>query len=231
MPKLVDLKEAVENVIFSYEIRIQGIESIFDTTQQTIEDFQEPAFNIRKEREKINTLLRDTLSMNEHLRKKDFDRMMDNILPIQENREEEVRSLLKSYLDEQKEMAHIMRENLSRFKDSLVKGETKRIEEFQVLFKEILAQQEGRKKKITSRLKEFQKEQQEMMTKLETLLSKGKDLRIMDLKEMLEGFKNQHEKRMVRQEERRKEVQRMLADFKKERTEAIPKRSIKNGNI
>ena len=231
MPKLVDLKEAVENVIFSYEIRIQGIESIFDTTQQTIEDFQEPAFNIRKEREKINTLLRDTLSMNEHLRKKDFDRMMDNILPIQENREEEVRSLLKSYLDEQKEMAHIMRENLSRFKDSLVKGESKRIEEFQVLFKEILAQQEGRKKKITSRLKEFQKEQQEMMTKLETLLSKGKDLRIMDLKEMLEEFKSQQKKRMVRHEERKEEVQRMLADFKKERTEAIPKRSIKNGNI
>lgn len=218
MPEVMDLRDVVEDVILSYEARIYGIESIFDATH-FFEDSHEPISNIKEERERINTCLRDTLSMNEHLRKKDFDRMMEDILPAQEG-EKEVRNLLKGYLDDQKEMALTLRESLGRFKDSLAKGEDKRIEEFHALTKEILAQQEERKKEVISKLKGFQREQQEMIARFNALLLKGKELRIRDIKEMLAEFKVQHKERIACKEERKREVHNMLADFKKERTEA-----------
>lgn len=217
MPEVLDLKNIVEDVLSSYEKRIESINSIFDTTHSILNDFQESIFDTKEEREKISTQLRDILAKNENLRRKDFDNMMQGILLTQGEREKEVRGLLKEYLNEQKTMAQALRENLSKFKDSLARGEAERVKEFQNLIKEILVRQDERKEEVTSNLKEFQKEQQEMAKRLKELLAKGRELRIKDLKSMLAEFKAQHKERIARQEERRKEVQNLLGEFKEER--------------
>jgi len=217
MPLAEDMKNIVENIISSYETRIQSIGDIFDTTHQLLEGFQESFLDTKQEREKLKTELRESLAKNDSLRRKDFDNMMRVILSSQDEREKEVRFVLKNYLNEHKGMALALRENLSKVKDALAKGEAERIKEFQAMIKEILAKQDERKEEVTSKLKEFQKEQQEMAIRLKTLLAKGRELRIKDLKSMLKEFKAQHKERIARYEERREEVRHILGDFKKER--------------
>ena len=220
MPLAEDMKNIVENIISSYEARIESIERIFYTTGQLLEGFQERLLDTREEREKVNAELRENLAKNESLRKKDFDNMMQDILSAQDQREKQVRSLLKNYLDEQKEVANALGENLSKVKDALAKGETQRVKEFQAAITEILKKQEQRKQTVSSELKEFQKNQQEMAKRLKELLGKGKELRIKDLKSMLAEFEIQHKERIAQQKERKKEVQNMLGGFKGERSEA-----------
>jgi len=217
------MEHIVNNIFSSYEARIQTMGEIFDTTHQLLKSFQESFLDTKQEREKINAALRENLAKNGSLRRKDFDNMMQGILSTQDEREKEVRNLLNSYLNEQREMAQALRERLERFKDSLARGEALRLKEFQSLIKEILAKQDERKDEVTSRLKEFQKEQEVSAKRLKELLAKGRELRIRDFKLMLKEFKAHHQERRARQEERGEEVRSMLGDFKKESVEAAKK--------
>jgi len=215
-----DMNKIVNNILHSYEARIKTIGSIFDTTHQILQGFQDALLDTRQEREKIRVELRESLAKNGSLRRKDFDNMMQSILLTQEEREKEVRNLLNQYLNEQREMAKALRENLERVKDSLAKGKAQRLKGFQEMIKEILAKQDKRKEEVTSRLKEFQNEQKVLSARLKELLAKGKELRIKDFKSMLREFKTQHKERITRQQERREMVLNMLGGFKKERVEA-----------
>ena len=217
MPLAEDMKNIVENIISSYETRIESVGSVFDATHQLIEGFQDSFLDTKQEREKLKAELRANLAKSESLRKKDFDSMMQGILSAQEEKEKEVRDLLKNYLNGQREMAHALRDNLAEIKGALGKGEAVRVKEFQGIIKEILARQDERKDEVTSRLKDFQNAQQEMAKRLKELLAKGRELRIKDLKSMLKELKIAHKERIVRQEERRKAVRNMLGDCKKER--------------
>ena len=220
MSEFLDLKNIAENVISSYETRIESVGAIFDATHQILDDFQEASLGNKEEGRKISAQLRDILAHNEHLRKKDFDSMTQGVLSAQEEREAEVKNLLKGYLNQQREMARTLRENLAKFKDALAKGDVQRVKEFHEMIKEVITNQDARKEDVSSKLKEFQKEQQGMAKSLKTLLAKGRELRIKDLKEMLQEFKAQHKERIAHQEERREDVRHMLGDFKKERVEA-----------
>jgi len=224
MPLAEDMRSIVENIISSYEGRIQGIGAMFDATHQVLEGFQESFLDAKQERERVNAELRENLAKNESLRRKDFDNMMQGILSSQDEREKGVRNLLNSYLNGQKEMAKKLRESLGKFKNSLAKGEVQRVREFQQVIKENFAKQDERKEEVTSRLKDFQKEQQEIAKKLKELLAKGRELRIKDFKLMLKEFKAQHQERIARQQERREEVRSMLGDFKKGRVQAAKNR-------
>ena len=210
MSETLDLKNVAENAVSSYETRIESVGAFFDTPHQILDDFQEAFLNNKEEGRKISAQLRDILAHNEHLRKKDFDSMTQGVLSAQEEREAEVKNLLKGYLNQQREMAHTLRENLAKFKDALAKGDVQRVKEFHETIKEVITNQDARKEEVTSKLKEFQKEQQEMAKRLKELLAKGRDLRIKDFKAMLNEFKIQHMERLACRKERRKEVCRML---------------------
>ena len=223
MPEVLDLKNAAKNVISSYETRIESVGAMFDTAHQILDDFQGAFFDNKEEGRKINTELRDILSRNEHLRKKDFDSMTQGVLSAQEDREAEVKSSLKGYLDQQMEMARALREDLAEFKDALAKGDVRRVKEFQEMTKGILANQDARKEEVSSKLREFQKEQQEMAKGLKALLAKGRSLRIKDLKEMLQKFRTQHKERLAQQIERGREVNKMLGRTKRQKLAVLPK--------
>jgi predicted DNA-binding protein YlxM (UPF0122 family) len=212
------MKDIAENIVASYEARSRSIGSLFDTTHQILEGFQNSFFDTRQEREKINDQLRESLTQNESLRRKDFDRMMQGILSAQEDRERQVREGLNSYLAEQREMIHTLGDNLAKFKDALAGGEAQRVKEFQALIQEILAKQDERKNEVTSELKEFQKQQQELAKTLKELLAKGKELRIKDLKRMLGEFQARRQERIAGQGERKRDVRGMLDEFLKERS-------------
>jgi len=220
MPLAEEMKNIVEDIISSYEIRVEYIRSILNTTQELLEGFQDSFLDMKQEREKVTAELRENLAKNESLRRNDFDNMMKGILSTQDRREREVRILLNDYLNEHKKMAQTLSGNLEELRSSLAGDEIQRVKEFQNMSKKILGRQEERKEEVTSRLKEFQKEQKEMAKRLEELLRKGKELRIKDFKTMLKELKAQGNERIACKEERSEEVGKMLGDFKRERLEA-----------
>ncbi len=216
----VNTEDVLQNIVSSYETRIQGVEALFESTHEILQSFQESVLDARQERQEINGRLRESLAKNGSLRKKDFDGMMNVISSHQDQREQEVRNLSKSYLNEQTKLVQELREGLRNFTDALAKGEAQRVKEFHTAIKDILDRQEQRKREVTSKLKEFQKEQQETAKMLKDLSAKGRKLRIKDFKLMLIEFKRQRKERIARQEERRQEVKDMLDEFKAKRTDA-----------
>jgi hypothetical protein len=226
MPVNKSSSNIVNNILHSYEARIQSIGSMFDSTHQILQGFQDILLNTRQEREKSSLELRESLAKNESLRRKDFDSMMQNILSIQNKREKEVRNLLNSYLNEQREMAQELRDNFIGFKESLAKSDAQRLNAFQDMIKEIIAKQDKRKEEVTSGLKEFQKKQNMLSARLKELVAKGKELRIRDFKSMLKEFESQHKQRLTHQQERKESVQNMLSTFKKKRIEAAEKKRL-----
>jgi soluble cytochrome b562 len=210
----------LEDIIFSYETRIQSIEAFFEATHQVFQGFQDSLVNTRQEREKINSQLRESLAKNGSLRRKDFDKMMNVISLHLDESEQQVRKLSQEYLGEQTKLMQQLREGLRNFKDALTKGQVQKVRELQTLIKEILTRQGESKIEVTSKLKEFQQGQQQTSEMLGDLLARGKELRIRDFKAMLTEFKRQRKERIACQERRRREVKDMLGEFKAKRTEA-----------
>ena len=58
MSESLDLKNAAENVISSYETRIESVGAIFDTSHQIFDDFQEAFLGNKEEGRKISAQLR-----------------------------------------------------------------------------------------------------------------------------------------------------------------------------
>jgi len=212
-------ENVLENIISSYEARIQSVEAFFEATGHIFGDFQESLFSTRGEREKINNQLKENLAQNGSLRKKDFDRMMGVISLHLDESEQEVRQLSHKYLNEQTKLVQQLREGLRNFKDALTEGQAEKVKELQTLIKEILSKQDESKIEVTSKLKEFQQGQQQTSKMLKELLSKGKDLRIRHFKAMLGEFKRQRAERIACQERRREKVKDMLDEFKAKRTQ------------
>lgn len=213
-------ENVLENIISSYEARIQSVEAFFEASGHIFGDFQESLFSTRGEREKINNQLKENLAQNGSLRKKDFDRMMGVISSHLDESEQEVRQLSQKYLNEQTKLVQQLREGLRNFKDALIEGQAEKVKELQTLIKEILSKQDESKIEVTSKLKEFQQGQQQTSEMLKELLAKKEKLRIRDFKAMLAEFKKQREHRIAYRERIRGEVRVMLGKFKAERTQA-----------
>lgn len=192
-----ELKTSVEDVLASYEARVEGMGTFFDAAYSILSGPQGSFGGLKEEREKLRAQVQESLARNEHLRKKDFNNMMQGIQSAQEQREKEVGELLKGYINKEKAMALALRENLDNFKKALARGEAERVKEFQALIKAILAEQEKRKHSVISMLREFQEQQRRAAGKLRELLARGNSLRIKDLKLMVKEYGKQREKRLV----------------------------------
>lgn len=214
-----DLKNIVDDIISSYETRIQNIESILEPIHQTLDTFQKSYLETKQEQEKASIQLRENLARNHHLRRKDFDQMMKNVLLTQDEKENLARDLLVSYLNQQKEMMSALKDNLAKAREALNNGQVDRIKELQGIIKEMFAQAEKRKEEVTTKLRELQEEQTQMLSRVKALLAKGEQLRIKDFKEMLREFRLQHQERIAQKHQRKQEVRRMLISFKKKRLE------------
>jgi hypothetical protein len=210
-----EMRTIVDHIVSTYETRVQNIGTLFDTTHQLLQGFQDSLLDTKQEREELNAELRENLARNNSLRKKDFDQIMGGMISGQNEREEEVKELLNTYLREQTAMTRDLKENLGMFRESLVEGEAQRVKEVQQMIKGILAKQTERKDEVISRLKEYKTEQKLLAFRLKELAAKGRDLRIRDLKRMLDGFRNRYEERLTRQAERKREVRQLLCQRKR----------------
>jgi hypothetical protein len=229
------MKEVVKAIIASYEDRISTIRKITETTYQRLESYQKEMHRTKEERIRLNAQLQEMLTRQQHLRRKDFNKMMGEIsLGINKRKREIeengdlVREKLRDYFDEQKNTATTLREKLSIFTDDLKKDESTRIKDFKLFLGNIQIQQEKRENEIRDMLRDFQKkseifrrDQEQIAQTLRELLSKGNSLRIRDFKVTLAEIQAQQRERNIFWKEERKKTSEMLDGFHQERRKVI----------
>ena len=147
-----------KDIVASYEARINVVQAIVEDTRKLLEEF-------RNRREKMSQGLREALSKHESLRKKDFDKMMGDIVGLQSGREENVKTMLADFEDKELQV-------LGSLKAMLQKGEKLRLKDFKVTLANIRMGQEIREKETSSRVGEevlrMKSEVQEMLANFKT---------------------------------------------------------------
>ncbi|MBA2124241.1 hypothetical protein B9J78_04825 [bacterium Unc6] len=203
-----ELKRVAQEIVSSYQSRISTVAMIIDSTHQLLEDF-------KNKKNEMSEHLKETLARGGSLRKKDFDNMMKDILYHQDEKERQVRNLLKTFFEEQKEIAQVIKRNLTE-------GEEKvRISDFKKMLEDIQARQKARESEVSVMLKEFQTEYREMAESLRSLLDKGEAIRIREFKAMLKDIRSKQIERA--KEVKTREVKTSPDESRKERQDGLLK--------
>lgn len=187
-----DLRTLADSVIDSYEIRVSTVNALMHQAYYFLKSFQ-------MELDDMTFRLRDNLAKTESLRKKDFDRMISDVIERRCQSKEEVGQSLKLFQEQEKEM-------ISRLRRIILKGSGSGLEDIEAIREDISRRQKEREKRIIKALKLFQIEQEELRSALNNLLSKGERLRIKDFRTMLKSIG-------IQESNRDAELARMLDDF------------------
>jgi len=203
------IKTMMADLMSSYEQGVKSITPIFSVAALFLDT--DGAEEMDKKQ------LRETLSRNGNLRKKDFDRMLTAIAEPGNNRAKEIRLLLRNFLVYQQEMIEQLGGYFAHIRGCMEVGDIDEIKPIFIRVKEIIAQQEQARQELESELAEQDKEHQKILTGIKSLLQKGRELQVRDFKEMLVGIKRQSKDRSEQNSLRRETVSQMLAGYKEQR--------------
>lgn len=180
-----------DNIISSYENRIQKIQTAFQSSENITEsshflfDNVHTSLNdLRKERDLLNSRLCETLAKNGSLRKKDYNTMMSGILCALDEKEKEAETQFLSFIEAQKETAQSLKTSLLGIKDITSPDVTEKINLVKVQLSRISELQETRKETVMKSFTDFQKLHNRMIESLNSLLIKGDQIHARDIKKI-----------------------------------------------
>ncbi|MEI6433686.1 MAG: hypothetical protein WCP32_02500 [Bacteroidota bacterium] len=189
-PKL-DLDRFFENIITSYEERIQKIQTAFQSSENITESSHSLFDNVhnslndlKKERDQLNSRLCEILAKNGSLRKKDYNMMMSGILGALDEKEKEAGHQFLTFIEAQKETAQLLKNSLLSIKDITSQDASEKITILKTQLSEISKLQENRKETVMKTFLNFQQMHDRMMEHLENLLKKGDNILIKDIKKI-----------------------------------------------
>lgn len=187
-----DLRTLADSILDSYEMRVRTVNGLMDQAYRFLKGFQ-------MEVEEMTVQVRDNLARAESLRKKDFDRMISDIMERRRHREQEAEQGLRLFREQEEEM-------IARLRKIILEGKRSSLEDIKLIKEDISRRQKERERKIIQALKQFQIEEEELRVALKKLLSKGEGVKVKDFKVMLRTLRAQ-------QSERDAELSRMLEEF------------------
>lgn len=216
------MQKAILGLISSYENIISTLQHA--TTLGEIPPYDETITLADKERERLGNRLQEILAKNCSLRRKDFSSMMENILCDEEEKKKEVeekqkqiRGILKDYLGEQKKLATFLKERLTQFAQGRSSEDGSK-----AILADIKTLHENKGQEVLGTLRDFklslelyQKNQETVNHRLQRLIDRGESLRIEDLRK-LESAKAR-EQRLAERRMLEQDVERLLSHFKRER--------------
>jgi len=173
------LYNVIEEIINSYEQKVNIVASLISKVVGKIN-------NVHQEQMILADRLKDILAKNRNLRRKDFEDMMADIRIHQIQREKKVAHLLEIFCTEEKESVEQLRKILSS-KDS------SDLNSFNILKKKMLNRPKERERMLSRMLKNFHREQEDLVAVLRKLIEKGPDVRIKDFKAMIKAFQIEHQ--------------------------------------
>ena len=192
---LIEINEFIENIVESYETRLQNMEVIFTTSEAVTEssntllqDFHYSLTDLRKDRDNLNTQLRETLAKNGSLRRKDYDNMMKYIFEVLEKKEKEAEMYFCQYIEDQKSMARSIKKGLLSLKDTKSQNSTDKIKVFKLELDHVTREQEVRKEFVIKQFQEYQDMQNDITAKFNRLLNSKKEPLTKDIKNIIRDF-------------------------------------------
>ena len=175
MNRVAGTKTVIGEIINSYQRRVETISALTQQTVQILEDS-------RGQQDEMTEELRDILAKTESLRKRDFDKMMEEIRGKRSQREKEVRQALENFVPAERNMINELRQSLQRKENST-------IDEFVAWKEKILESQQEREGTLTHLLRSYHLEQEELSATLRNLLRKGRRVRTRQFKDMIKGLR------------------------------------------
>jgi len=191
-PKVnLEIDQFFDNIISSYEDRIQKIQTTFQTSENLTESSNSLYNNIhntlndlKKERDLLNEKLCETLAQNGSLRKKDYHLMMSGILDLIEEKEKEAEQKFLDFIEGQKETAHAIRNSLLGLKNITTEESTQQIKSVKTQLDQIMKIQELSKGKVMKSFLNFQQIHNVMTKNMGTLLTNSDRILVKDIKKV-----------------------------------------------
>ncbi|MDP3001525.1 MAG: hypothetical protein Q8N38_00125 [Bacteroidales bacterium] len=178
-----------DNIITSYETRIQKIQTAFQSSENITESSHSLFDNVhnslnelKKERDILNSRLCEILAKNGSLRKKDYNAIMSGILGTLDEKEREAESQFLNFIETQKQTAQSLKNSLLGIKDITSQDNCEKITIIKEQLSQISILNEMRKETVMKTFMDFQQMQNRMMECLENLLEKGDHIPIQDIK-------------------------------------------------
>ncbi len=179
----------IENIISSYETRIQKIQSAYQSSEAIQESYHNlfdhvhnSLNGLKKEREILNSRICESLAKNGSLRKKDYNTMMSGILSMLDQKEKEAECQFAVFIEAQKEIAQSLRTSLLSIKDISSEDAGATITTVKEHLTQIAKFQEIRKEAVMRTFLNFQQIHNKMIQSLEDLLNKGDLIQVQDIK-------------------------------------------------
>lgn len=178
-----------EDIGDSDEIRIQKIQCAFQCSENIkeschflVSSVENSLEFLKEERTVLSSRLCEVLAKKESLRKKDYNRLMDGIYSLLEEKENNAKSHFITFIDDQREFTQSLKNIILNIGDYSTEDGADR----NTLLKEELSQiaeiQEKRKDAVIKILTDFQEIHKKVMEYLESLLEKGENINIRDIK-------------------------------------------------
>ena len=181
-----------DNIITSYETRIQKIQTAFQSTENITESSHSLFDNVhnsinelKKERDVLNSKLCENLAKNGSVRKKDYNTIMSGILAVLNEKEKEAEKQFLNYIQAQKETAQTLKNSLLGIKDITAEDTNDKIITIKKQLSQISTTQEEEKEMVMKTFTDFQQMHNEMMNFLESLIKKGDQITIQDIKKII----------------------------------------------
>lgn len=193
------MKDMILEIIDSYERRILIVNEIIEGSQELID-------NYRSQRESMSEELRDNLARAQSLRRKDFDRMMNHISDHHNEREGEVREMLRRYVKEHQQMVISLRSLLSDGQKNGASAENEGLKKLRGTFEKIKKEQAERELEVKEILATYQFEQDSYAEIMNSLLRKGGEVRIPEVKAAVQNISLRNIKNQNRHLNLKKEV-------------------------
>jgi len=179
------------NIITSYESRIQKIQTAFQSSENITEsshslfdNVHQSLHELKKERDILNSQLCENLAKNGSLRKKDYNTMMSGILNALDEKEKDAETQFLNFIEAQKATAQSLKNSLLGIKDITSQDNCEKITIIKEQLSRISELQEKRKESVMKTFLDFQKMHNTMMSCLESLLEKGDQILIRDVKKI-----------------------------------------------
>jgi len=181
----------IDNLITSYESRIKNIgvifnqsDSITESSLELLRNFSNSLKDYKNERITINSRLRENLAKNGSLRKKDYNRMMEDILNKLDEKEEEAENLFSQFIDEQRTLTQSLKKGILEIKDNLRNDNSEKISLFRRELSQISQKLETKKTMVVKQFIDYQQVHRRTIGKFKMLLAKGDQIIVRDVKEI-----------------------------------------------
>ena len=178
-----------DNIITSYETRIQKIQTAFQSSENITEsshflfdNVQNSLNELKKERDILNSRLCENLAKNGSVRKKDYNTIMSGILTVLNVKEKEAERQFLNYIEAQKETAQSLKNSLLDIKDITTEDTNDKIITLKKQLSQITNKQEKEKETVMKTFTDFQQMHNRMIGCLENLLEKGDNILIKDIR-------------------------------------------------